>query len=63
MIQIELVGYDHILSEVDLQVTKYVNKNLQDIIRVLIDMLENDPEYGLEDFFSKRLSDKEARGM
>ena len=24
MIQIELVGYDHILSEVDLQVTKYV---------------------------------------
>ena len=29
MIQIELVGYDHKLSEVDLQVTKYVNKNLQ----------------------------------
>lgn len=53
MIQIELVGYDHILSEVDLQVTKYVNKNLQDIIRVLIDMLENDPEYGLEDFFPR----------
>lgn len=53
MIQIELVGYDHILSEVDLQVTKYVNKNLQDIIRVLIDMLENDPEYGLEDFFQE----------
>ena len=53
MIQIELVGYDHILSEVDLQVIKYVNKNLQDIIRVLIDMLENDPEYGLEDFFPR----------
>ena len=53
MIQIELVGYDYILSEVDLQVTKYVNKNLQDIIRVLIDMLENDPEYGLEDFFPR----------
>lgn len=53
MIQIELVSYDHILSEVDLQVTKYVNKNLQDIIRVLIDMLENDPEYGLEDFFPR----------
>lgn len=53
MIQIELVSYDHILSEVDLQVTKYVNKNLQDIIRVLIDMLENDPEYGLEDFFQE----------
>ena len=53
MIQIELVSYDHILSEVDLQVTKYVNKNLQDIIRVLIDMLENDPEYGLEDFFRR----------
>ena len=53
MIQIELVGYDHILSEIDLQVTKYVNKNLQDIIRVLIDMLENDPEYGLEDFFPR----------
>lgn len=53
MIQIELVGYDHILSEVDLQVTKYVNKNLQDIIRVLIDMLEDDPEYGLEDFFPR----------
>ena len=53
MIQIELVGYDHKLSEVDLQVTKYVNKNLQDIIRVLIDMMENDPEYGLEDFFPR----------
>lgn len=34
MIQIGEVDYDH-LTDIGIQITKYVNGNLQDIIRVL----------------------------
>lgn len=34
-----------------MQVTQYVNSNLRDIIRVLIDILETDPGFELDGFF------------
>lgn len=52
MIQIDVVNYDH-LSNLGMRITQYVNSNLRDIIRVLIDILETDPEFELDDFFTR----------
>lgn len=61
LIQIDIVDYDN-LSSLGMRITKYVNSNLRDIVWVLIDILETDPEFDLDGFFSKRLSyEKTAR--
>lgn len=52
MIQIELVDYDNI-SELGLRITKYVNGNLMGIVRVLKDILEEDPDFGMDGFFPR----------
>lgn len=38
MIQIDIVDYDN-LSSLGMRITKYVNSNLRDIVRVLIDRI------------------------
>ena len=45
MIQVDLVDYSG-LTDLGMQITKYVNRNLKDIIRVLIDVLEMLLNYG-----------------
>ena len=50
MIQVDLVDYSR-LTDLGMQITKYVNRNLKDIIRVLIDVLETDPDFELDGFF------------
>ena len=52
MIQIDIVDYDN-LSSLGMRITKYVNSNLRDILRVLIDILETDPEFDLDGFFPR----------
>ena len=52
MIQIDIVDYDN-LSNIGMRITKYVNSNLREIIHVLIDILETDPEFGLDGFFPR----------
>lgn len=52
LIQIDIVDYDN-LSSLGMRVTKYVNSNLRDILRVLIDILETDPEFDLDGFFPR----------
>lgn len=52
MIQIDIVDYDN-LSSLGMRVTKYVNSNLREILRVLIDILETDPEFDLDGFFPR----------
>ena len=52
MIQIDIVDYDN-LSSLGMRITKYVNSNLRDIVRVLIDILETDPEFDLDGFFPR----------
>lgn len=52
MIPIELFDYSN-YREIDIQVTKYVNKNLETIIRVLLDILNNDCDFDLEGFFPR----------
>lgn len=52
LIQIDIVDYDN-LSSLGMRITKYVNSNLRDILRVLIDILETDPEFDLDGFFPR----------
>lgn len=52
MIQIDVVSYDN-LSTLGMRITQYVNSNLRDIIRVLIDILETDSEFELDAFFPR----------
>lgn len=52
MIQIDVVSYDN-LSTLGMRITQYVNSNLRDIIRVLIDILETDLEFELDAFFPR----------
>ena len=52
MIQIDIVDYDN-LSSLGMRITKYVNSNLRDIVRVLIDILETDLEFDLDGFFPR----------
>lgn len=52
MIQIDIVDYDN-LSNLGMRITEYVNSNLRDIVRVLIDILETDPEFDLDGFFPR----------
>ena len=59
MIQVNLVDYSR-LTDLGMQITKYVNRNLKDIIRVLIDVLETDPDFEL-DGFSQEITWKENR--
>lgn len=52
MIRLDIVDYDN-LSSLERRITHYVNSNLRDIIRVLIDILETDPGFGLDGFFPR----------
>lgn len=52
MIQVDLVDYCK-LTKRGMQITQYVNQNLKDIIRVLIDIIETDLEFGLDGFFPR----------
>lgn len=52
MIQVDLVDYCK-LTKRGMQITQYVNQNLKDIIRVLIDIIETDSEFGLDGFFPR----------
>lgn len=52
LIQIDIVDYDN-LSSLGMRITKYVNSNLRDIVQVLIDILETDPEFDLDGFFPR----------
>lgn len=52
MIQIDIVNYDN-LSSLGMRITQYVNRNLRDIIRVLIDILESDLGFDLDGFFPR----------
>ena len=52
MVQVDLVDYSR-LTDLGMQITKYVNRNLKDIIRVLIDVLETDPDFELDGFFPR----------
>lgn len=52
MIQIDIVDYEN-LSDLGLRITKYVNSNLRDIVRSLLDILELDQEFDLDGFFPR----------
>lgn len=52
LIQLDVVNYDN-LSNLGMKITQYVNGNLRDIIRVLIDVLETDSEFELDGFFPR----------
>lgn len=52
MIPLELFDYSN-YKEIDMQVTRYVNKNLETIIRVLLDILNDDSEFDLEGFLPR----------
>ena len=52
LIQIDIVDYEN-LSDLGLRITKYVNSNLQDIVRSLLDILELDQEFDLDGFFPR----------
>jgi len=52
MISLELFSYA-IYNETDMKITEYVNKNLSEIIRVLLDYLNADPDYGMDGFFPR----------
>lgn len=52
LIQVDIVDYDN-LSDLGLRITQYVNSNLKDIIRVLLDILETDPDFELDGFFPR----------
>lgn len=52
LIQVDIVDYDN-LSDLGLRITQYVNSNLKDIVRVLLDILETDPDFELDGFFPR----------
>ena len=52
LIQIDIVDYDD-LSNLGMRIKKYVNSNLRDIVRVLLDILETDQEFDLDGFFPR----------
>ncbi len=52
MISLEILDYTN-CKEIDIQVTRYVNKNLENIVRVLLDLLNNDCDFDLEGFLPR----------
>lgn len=48
MVRLNFLG--RTLDDVDLKVTRYVNDNLQIIIRTLLDYIEDDKELSAENF-------------
>ena len=56
----DLVDYDK-LTDLRIQITKYVNRNLKDIIWVLIDVLETDTEFELDGFFPRDCLEREPQ--
>ena len=52
LIQIDVIDYENV-APIDLRITEYVNKNIEDIMRVLLDYIENDSDFGVEDFFPR----------
>lgn len=51
MIALNIINYENI--ELDMKITKHVNKNIEDAIRVLLDYIEDDPEYDIDFFFPR----------
>jgi len=52
MIPLDLFDYtEH--NKVDLEITRYVNDNLAAMVRVLLDYLNDDPEFSLDFFFPR----------
>lgn len=51
MIPLNIVNYENM--KLDLEITKYVNRNIEDVIRVLLDFIENDPDYDIDFFFPR----------
>jgi hypothetical protein len=45
MIPLDIVNYEN--ANLDLKITEYIKKNIGDIIRVLLDYIEDDLEYDL----------------
>lgn len=52
LIQIDTIDYSCV-SGLDIKVTKYVNKNVEEIIRVLIDIMCDDPDFGIDFLFPR----------
>ncbi|MDD4122357.1 MAG: hypothetical protein PHE94_05690, partial [Eubacteriales bacterium] len=52
MISLDLFDYSE-RNTLDLSITKYVNENLEIIIRVLLDYLNDDPDFELDSFFPR----------
>lgn len=52
MIQIDLIDYSQI-SSLGIKVTRYVNENLQEIIRVLMDIMSDDPDFEIDFLFPR----------
>jgi hypothetical protein len=51
MIPLNIVNYENM--KLDLEISKYVNKNIEGVIRVLLDYIESDPEFGIDFFFPR----------
>lgn len=52
MIQIDLIDYSQI-SSLGIKVTRYVNENLKEIIRVLMDIMCDDPDFEIDFLFPR----------
>lgn len=52
MIQIDIIDYSRV-SDWGVKVTEYVNSNLEEIICVLIDVIEDDPDFEIDFFFPR----------
>ncbi len=52
MISLDLLDYGK-NNRIDMKITKYVNENLAIIVRVLLDYLNNDPDFGMEGFLPR----------
>ncbi len=57
MIPLELFDYSN-FKNINIKVTKYVNKNLEIIVRVLLDILRSDPDFELDSFFPRDYLEK-----
>lgn len=51
MIPLDILDYENM--KLDLEITEYVNKNIEGVIRVLLDYIEDDPDYEIDFFFPR----------
>lgn len=52
MISLDTLAYGE-NYQLDIKITEYVNENLATIVRVLLDYLNNDPEFGMDGFLPR----------